>query len=1780
MHGCSSGSVLLVNAEVDSMGGVVDGGDGVATKPSPRRSAIEKAQIELRQEYGVREKRRRELEFLEKGGNPLDFKFGNAASVSMQSTSLTDQHPEQIVTSEAKGSFALTASPHGDSVESSGRPGPPSVCEPNSADNLMLFDGVQNAKELGNSAAFGLPRKAYRRRIRSRPNRDSARSTSTDLIPSCGGQASLLSTHHAPKDAKGLIIDADEPKDCKISSNSNTKPTTSLNDSMVVKTVNSGSQFNVELDGVPGVESTPVDLASGELDCVVAIRKVDNKGVSGQMNGFRNTKRDRRSIPNEGQTNSAVLNTKGLDSESSCTQTSLSLDGNNDSEMCTTLRNIDSDGKTKEQTLETPSMEGNKLVKEKNEIKGDEICAITNDDHCSIDQFHEEDSSVIRLEEELEVSEPGLQNAVKNTVTVEGIGQDCLIASETEIKPINLLGFNSAPLEENACSGTHKGPLDSSNQEHSEIKLSIGAFAVDPQQQICSRINLKFDNKVHQDSILEEADFIETKRKRIAELSVGTVRLENRQKSHWDFVLEEVAWLANDFAQERLWKITAAAQICHQVAFNSRLRIQEQNLCWKPKELAHTLAKAVLEFWHSVQDRSKELELQQCPGKDFAHAIQGYAMRFLQHNNSSHVQHCAPEAPVTPDKTYDFGVLDMSWEDHLTEENLFYTIPPGAMEVYRKCIESHILDCEKTGSSTQEEVETSGCNAVTEFGSQENVFEEEGETSTYYLPGAFEGSMSSKFAQKKQKNLSFKQCMENKFSGQQSGLIRKRPGNSLNVSFHTKRMRTASRPKVLSPFSAGPRAPNKTDASSGDTNSFQDEQSTLHGGFQIPNSLEVESMGNFEKKLPFESAEVSNKPKKKKAKHLGSTYEQRWQLDSNFHNVQRDHLKRRSETYQPDSNGSSGLFGQHVMKKPKMMRQSLDNSFDNLTPMAGSIPSPVASQMSNMSNPNKLMKVLVGRRKAKAVKMPAGQLDLGSPWSQFEEQALIVLVHDMGPNWELISDAINSSLRFKSIFRKPKECKERHNVLMDSTTADGADSAEDSGSSQPYPSTLPGIPKGSARQLFQHLQGPVEEDTLKSHFEKIIRIGQKLHYPRTQNGNLEPKQLQQPHSSHTVALSQACPNNLGGGPCLTPLDLCDATASSPDVLSVGYQVTNTSGLPISNQASGANSSLQGSSSVVLGSNVSTQSGPLNASVRDGRYSIAKTAALSVDEQQRALQYNQMLPGRNVPQSGLPGPVCVLPGGNSMGIMRGGLNRSLPMTRPGFQGIASQPVMNSPSMLSSGMVAMPSPVGGPGQGNPLLRPRDALHMMRPSQNPENQRQMMVPELQMQQVSQGNNHGVTAFSGLSSSFSNQTAPPVQSYPAHHQQPHAISPQRSHLLNNPHHPHIQRPNNHSTNTQHQAYAVRFAKQRQQQQQRLLLQQQQQQKQQQQLASSNGLMPCVQSQSQLPMSSPQNSSHIQTQASSPPVSMSPARSPMSQPPQNHQVPHHGVGRNHPQAGGSGLPNQMGKQRQHQQFQPAGRHHPQQQSQCQPLAKHVKGVARGTPNDSSLPNGLSVSPVNQSAEKGEQAMHLMHAQGLYSKQLGPPPHSSNQFQSHQNMFSGQATSSTKQHHLCNQNHISSVTDGPTLSQPQLKLVNQNNPTAHRLIQSNRQVNSNRPSKLQAKEAQVEQHQAQIGATVATPQSCISSNVPPPVVSSPSATQQSTIGDPPLTNSVGAEPEPQVSQGLGHRQSSGGLPPIGPDGGTQQKPPTLQSPVQEHQTQILQSGNNSLYVSPGSSRME
>jgi hypothetical protein len=130
--------------------------------------------------------------------------------------------------------------------------------------------------------------------------------------------------------------------------------------------------------------------------------------------------------------------------------------------------------------------------------------------------------------------------------------------------------------------------------------------------------------------------------------------------------------------------------------------------------------------------------------------------------------------------------------------------------------------------------------------------------------------------------------------------------------------------------------------------------------------------------------------------------------------------------------------------------------------------------------------------------------------------------------------------------------------------------------------------------------------------------------------------------------------------------------------------------------------------------------------RDGRYNVPRTSSLPVDEQQRLQQYNQMLSGRNIQQSSMSVPgtlsgadrgVRMLPGANGMGMMCG-MNRSMPISRPGFQGMASSSMLNSATMHS--MVGMASPVNmhsGPGSGqvNSMLRPRDTLHMMRVSSN---------------------------------------------------------------------------------------------------------------------------------------------------------------------------------------------------------------------------------------------------------------------------------------------------------------------------------------------------------------------------------------------------------------------------------------------------------------------------------
>lgn len=78
----------------------------------------------------------------------------------------------------------------------------------------------------------------------------------------------------------------------------------------------------------------------------------------------------------------------------------------------------------------------------------------------------------------------------------------------------------------------------------------------------------------------------------------------SRPKSHWDYLLEEMQWMAADFAQERRWKEAAAKKVCHTEYFITTGRVAagaEAELSVSLLQLVRTCAR-----YHQEQKKSEE----------------------------------------------------------------------------------------------------------------------------------------------------------------------------------------------------------------------------------------------------------------------------------------------------------------------------------------------------------------------------------------------------------------------------------------------------------------------------------------------------------------------------------------------------------------------------------------------------------------------------------------------------------------------------------------------------------------------------------------------------------------------------------------------------------------------------------------------------------------------------------------------------------------------------------------------------------------------------------------------------------------------------------------------------------------------------------------------------------------------------------------------------------------------------------------------------------------------
>ncbi|GJN18576.1 hypothetical protein PR202_gb05748 [Eleusine coracana subsp. coracana] len=686
-----------VATELCSMGGIAECGLSVDTKASPRRAAIEKAQEELRQEYDVREERRRELEFLEKGGNPLDFKLGYVASLSVQSTSVTDQIAEQNVISEAKGSFAVATSPYGDSVESSGKPGNLLCREGTTDDNLMLLDGDtnnisggktvkhgtkrtniaqqdqllhsdghSNAKEGEDSGFFRLGPKsqAYARR-RSKSSRENANiaSVRSPPLPPLGSQQ---------KDVTG-VIQEEKTEEHGVDS----KPTSPNGKNMLI---------NASLDG----------------------------NVATELNIVQTAHEDNERSKNESTNTNIVCQNMEISAET----------------MCLIILHLTEGG---HMAATTPAGSPDPVSKE---AASRTLCSLT-----SIS------NEILRESQSPEKADNSLSVANAVDVLADGVDNKGKNENLVPVKPC-----------ETADEGLNKIlSVDMDAKKDGDLEVSSKPDVVDEsstsvQPEVSSSIYVN-DEK--------EANI-----KKAGERSLCNIITEKKRKSHWDFVLEEMTWMATDFMQERLWKSAAAAEMSHCISSTGRAAFEEASIQRKQKSVARTLARYVMNFWRSVgsgSDMSKPMPRDQSNGleeKKFAEVkaekqqddeslgldkswrsslspIQSYALRLVKDNSKASECLSLAEAPPTPERLNDFGILIVP--DQLSKANLFYEVAPGAMRAYRESVEFRYVHNRRIGNSTLKDDYEVTFDSVADVPMGNAYGDDEGDMRPYLSSGHYDG---------------------------------------------------------------------------------------------------------------------------------------------------------------------------------------------------------------------------------------------------------------------------------------------------------------------------------------------------------------------------------------------------------------------------------------------------------------------------------------------------------------------------------------------------------------------------------------------------------------------------------------------------------------------------------------------------------------------------------------------------------------------------------------------------------------------------------------------------------------------------------------------------------------------------------------------------------------------------------------------------------------------------------------------------------------------------------
>ncbi|XP_061624785.1 E1A-binding protein p400 isoform X4 [Phyllopteryx taeniolatus] len=192
-----------------------------------------------------------------------------------------------------------------------------------------------------------------------------------------------------------------------------------------------------------------------------------------------------------------------------------------------------------------------------------------------------------------------IQRLMTNSISVSStpLPTSNCVATPQATSPLRPLAANTNPSTQSKLTGTN----GISGIKMSGFGQSVTMQAASQETSQDKQVEqAKLENQVHQriSELRKDGQWSASRLPKLVEAS--------RPKSHWDYLLEEMQWMAADFVQERRWKEAAAKKLARTCARYHQEQRKSEERSKKEREvhlrhIASTIAREVEFFWSNIE---------------------------------------------------------------------------------------------------------------------------------------------------------------------------------------------------------------------------------------------------------------------------------------------------------------------------------------------------------------------------------------------------------------------------------------------------------------------------------------------------------------------------------------------------------------------------------------------------------------------------------------------------------------------------------------------------------------------------------------------------------------------------------------------------------------------------------------------------------------------------------------------------------------------------------------------------------------------------------------------------------------------------------------------------------------------------------------------------------------------------------------------------------------------------------------------------------------------------